>query len=103
MLLTVSSFGESLRRVLPRRRHFLLPLLPPAIVLTALPAFSSQGPRSSLPYVPSSSAGSTTKNEEPRPGADSTQMLPLYPSTMDLTIASPRPVPRTFSDTLLPR
>ena len=47
--------------------------------------------------------GSTTKNVDPLPTTDSTQIRPWCASTIDLTIANPRPEPVTCSDTLLAR
>jgi hypothetical protein len=47
--------------------------------------------------------GRTTVNVVPSPKSESTQIRPLWASTIDLTIESPSPVPLTSPGTLLAR
>ena len=99
-LIAVSSFGEGSRRVSP---------------LTA-PAGASVNEkertddRCALLWISlhtrthtGSVVGKTTMKVDPLPNFDSTHMRPLWLSTMDLTIDSPKPVPGSASGILLPR
>jgi len=83
MLIAVSSFGESFRRVLHS---------PGGSDFKGL----------SFIFVPCA-MGNITVNVDPLPGVESTHILPWWSSTIDLTIANPSPVPATSGGKLLPR